>query len=61
MRQQTQEFKQKKLVGCVTCHRAVDFSKFKTQVDHREFKISGMCKHCQDGVFSPYYEDGVKI
>ncbi len=55
------QFKQpKKFVGCMTCPREVDFKKFKHK-DYKEFLISGMCKHCQNEVFSPTYEDGVRI
>ena len=50
----------KKPVGCVTCPRDVDFKKFRNK-DYAEWEISGMCKHCQNEVFNPRYEDGVRI
>jgi hypothetical protein len=37
---------------CSTCSKAVDFSAFKTADDLNEWRISGMCKECQDSVFS---------
>ena len=40
----------KKSVGCMTCPREVDFSKF-TELDKKEFRITGMCKKCMKEVF----------
>ena len=55
------QFKQpKKFVGCMTCPREVDFKKFRNK-DYAEWEITGMCKHCQNEVFSPTYEDGTRI
>ena len=50
----------KKPVGCMTCPREVDFKKFRKK-DYAEFQITGMCKHCQNEVFNPRYEDGTRI
>ena len=49
-----------KSVGCMTCPRDVDFKKFRNK-DYAEFQITGMCKHCQNEVFSPTYADGTRI
>ena len=53
--------KLEKSVGCMTCPREVDFEKFKNELDRKEFRITGMCKHCQNEVFNPRYEDGARI
>lgn len=36
---------------CPTCNKPIDFSKFKDELNKKEFKISGMCQTCQDSVF----------
>ena len=44
----------------MTCPRDGDFKKFRNK-DYAEWQITGMCKHCQNEVFSPTYEDGTRI
>ena len=34
---------------CVTCHQPV--GAFRNPVSEKEYRISGMCQACQDGVF----------
>jgi len=36
---------------CPLCHKPVDESEFVKEVERKEYKISGMCKHCQDEFF----------
>ena len=36
---------------CPLCSQAVDGSLFVTELDKKEYKISGICKPCQDNVF----------
>ena len=36
---------------CPFCKKPVDENSFKDQLSKREFKISGLCQKCQDGVF----------
>lgn len=37
---------------CATCPREFDPEKeFKTELDKKEYRISGMCQKCQDSVF----------
>jgi hypothetical protein len=40
---------------CVKCGK--DATKFKDEVSKREFKISGLCQHCQDDVWGSIGED----
>ena len=41
-----------KLIGqCSICPKKVDFTKFKSQSDHDEHEISGMCKTCMNKTF----------
>lgn len=37
---------------CAICSKEVDESKFKDELSLKEFKISGLCQNCQDGVFN---------
>jgi len=36
---------------CPNCQKPVDENAFKDAVSLAEFKISGLCQHCQDEVF----------
>jgi hypothetical protein len=36
---------------CPTCAKPVDFLLFKEEIDRREYRISGICKPCQDKIF----------
>ena len=36
---------------CPFCHEQVDFSKFRTQTDVNENRISGLCQKCMDDTF----------
>ena len=36
---------------CTLCPKKVDFTKFKSQSDHDEHVISGMCKTCMNKIF----------
>ena len=36
---------------CTLCPKKVDFTKFKSQSDHAEHEISGMCKTCMNKIF----------
>lgn len=36
---------------CPNCNCKVDETEFVSEVERREFKISGLCKHCQDEIF----------
>ena len=37
---------------CPMCSQVVDQNDFKDTINHREFKISGICQECQDQIFS---------
>jgi|TARA_B100000315_G_C14455931_1_gene531390 hypothetical protein len=41
----------KKPIYCNTCPKEINFSKFKNELDWKEFKITHMCKTCQNQVF----------
>ena len=36
---------------CPMCHKKVDENEFVSEIERKEFKISGMCKKCQDDFF----------
>ena len=36
---------------CPFCNKLVDESKFVSEIERKEFKISGLCKTCQDNFF----------
>lgn len=36
---------------CPMCKKEIDFNEFKDELSRREFKISGLCQHCQDSIF----------
>ena len=36
---------------CPFCNKAIDETKFRTELDRKEYKISGMCQQCQDETF----------
>ena len=36
---------------CTLCPKKVNFTKFKSQSDHDEHAISGMCKTCMNKIF----------
>lgn len=36
---------------CPFCNKPVDESKFVSEIEKKEFKISGLCKTCQDNFF----------
>lgn len=36
---------------CPLCKKPVDESKFRKEIDRKEYKISGMCQDCQDTIF----------
>ena len=38
-----------KIEACVTC--GSDANHFRDELSRKEYSISGMCQHCQDGVF----------
>jgi len=37
--------------NCTLCPKKVNFTKFKSQSDHDEHAISGMCKTCMNKIF----------
>jgi hypothetical protein len=37
---------------CPFCKKQVDPAEFKDELSIREFRISGLCQNCQDGLFS---------
>ena len=39
------------LSKCASCEKIIHMNEFKDEISRREFKISGMCQKCQDGVF----------
>ena len=36
---------------CVFCHKPVEIKDFRNEISTREYRISGICKKCQDDVF----------
>lgn len=39
---------------CSSCHREFNISKeFATTKELKEFRLSGLCKSCQDALFNP--------
>ena len=36
---------------CPLCNSAIDMADFKTELDLKEYNISGMCQSCQDKTF----------
>lgn len=36
---------------CPLCAKLVDSTQFKDELSLKEFKISGMCRNCQDDMF----------
>lgn len=36
---------------CPFCKRQVNVTEFKNEISKREFKISGLCRECQDKIF----------
>jgi hypothetical protein len=37
--------------NCPTCRKPINMNDFKDMLSRKEFRISGMCQECQDGVF----------
>ena len=36
---------------CVFCHKPINSKDFRNEISRREYRISGICQKCQDGVF----------
>lgn len=36
---------------CPFCKKLVNENEFETELERKEFKISGLCKKCQDEIF----------
>ncbi len=43
---------------CVICGKSINpETEFKTELDKKEYVISGLCQACQDDTFKPHPED----
>lgn len=42
---------------CPVCGNSVNEDEFESDLERREFKISGLCKKCQDEIFKNKKED----
>ena len=42
---------------CPGCGKPVDESEFTSDLERKEFKISGLCKKCQNQIFESKKED----
>ena len=42
---------------CPFCKKQIDPSEFRTELDRREWKISGICQSCQDKTFTEPEEE----
>jgi hypothetical protein len=46
------------IVNCTICNIGFNpSSQFKKEIEKREYKISGMCKKCQDEIFRGVFEN----